>query len=445
MNYRRTMTKSCAAAASLVLLSALAASGDVVRRDIDLSSGKQAGELLDRVIEQYQRGELEGAWKAYRAFFDHPGKNNVSADAFGRCFYQSKCPGIGVLASVLQKEILSAGDFRNFCPDWNDRAPLAQSDENFGESERLLWRFRYGAMNGTCEEWVEENAAWFEPLPPRQDVPEQALLFAPALDGEISSFAFEGDIRPFVEVEIIGTPVKALFDTGATMSRVNTELAQRDPDKVEIIEQVEVHTISKQSREVLARVDRIQIGEARFARPVVTLNTMYWAGSDERVPAEAGNLIGMNLLLQYEEVCFAWEEGKLHLGDLGPCEDGVISHKQWLTGPLGIAVPVMTPAADRVWAKIDTGSPETYCSEWFMENNDGSEAFSFGGGEALVGQCAYDSRVFFNNQERGAESPSRHILIGMDTLGQFAAFGWRLNPLGVYFVPKPQASGLDSS
>ncbi len=284
------MTGSYAAGGGLVLLAALAASGNVVGRDIDLPPGKQAGELLERVIEQYQKGELEGAWEAYRAFFNHPGKNNVSADAFGRCFYRSNCPGIGVLGSILQKQEESAGDFRDFCPDWNGRAPLAPNDENLGESERSLWRFRYGAMNGTCEEWAAENAAWFDPLPSRQDIPEQALLFAPVVpDGDISPFGIDGDIRPFAEAEIIGTPVKALLDTGATMSRVNTELAQRDPDKAEIIGQVELHAISKKTREVLARVDRIRIGEARFARPVVTLNTMYWTGSGERLPADAGN------------------------------------------------------------------------------------------------------------------------------------------------------------
>ena len=184
-----------------MLLAALAASGNAVGRDIDLPPGKQAGELLERVIEQYQKGELEGAWEPYRAFFNHPGKNNVSADAFGRCFYQSNCPGIGVLGSILQKQEESAVDFRDFCPDWNGRAPLAPNDENLGESERSLWRFRYGAMNGTCEEWAAENAAWFDPLPSRQDIPEQALLFAPVPDAEMGAVAGGGLASDF---DVIG-------------------------------------------------------------------------------------------------------------------------------------------------------------------------------------------------------------------------------------------------
>ena len=36
--------------------------------------------------------------------------------------------------------------------------------------------------------------------------------------------------------------------------------------------------------------------------------------------------LGMTVLLRYESVCFAWKEMRLHLGNLGPCTDGLQPH-----------------------------------------------------------------------------------------------------------------------
>ena len=70
-----------------------------------------------------------------------------------------------------------------------------------------------------------------------------------------------------------------------------------------------------------------------------------------------------------------------------------------------------------------------------MEQNTKREAFSFGSNEILTGECTYNPETLFIDQEQGTESPGRHILVGMDTLRKFAAFGWKLNPLVVYFSP----------
>ncbi len=407
-----------------VLFVALVAPGHVTGND---SLGKQAGALLDRVIEHYQNGELERAWEAYRAFFDHPENSDVDIDAFGRCFYRQDCPALGPLAFILGKSESEAGDFRSFCPDWEGRAPLDRSPDELNESERLMWGFRNGPMGGSCAEWVAENAAWFEPRPSGHPLAPQVLSLVSV---------FSDDSRPFAEIEILATRATALFDTGATMSRVNSRLAEQDWEKVELIQKVQVNDIRKRRPTVLARVNRIQIGEAEFSRPVVTIATVSWADSGEATPAEFGNLIGMNLLLQYDKVCFDWEGSKLYLGELGPCEGGATPYRHWLTGQLGIAVHAKISQTDYVRTGIDTGSPITYCSKWFTEQNVEREAISFGSNEALVGECTYDPEIWFNNQEHGAESSSKHILLGMDTLSNFAAFGWQLNPLKVYFWPR---------
>ena len=175
------------------------------------------------------------------------------------------------------------------------------------------------------------------------------------------------------------------------------------------------------------------------------LADMSFLDTGKQVPAENGNLIGMSVLLQYGKTCFDWKEGKLHLGSLGPCESGMMPHRSWLTGSQGIAISAKVSSNELYQAKIDTGSITTYCSPWIMGQIGDRGAFSFGGSDMLAGECAYDSDILFPSWERGAESSDKHILIGMDTLNQFAAFGWRLNPLEVYFVPRAPDSDSGGS
>ena len=418
------MIRKHAIGIAAVLFVALVAPGHATGND---ASGERAGALLEKVMEHFQNGELDPAWEAYAAFFDDPGNKSVSVKAFGRCFYEQECPALGLLAFVLGKSEADAGDYRSFCPDWNGNAPLVESPDGLSKDERLMWGFRNGAMGGSCAKWVAENAAWFVPRPSAHRRKPQVLPLVSI---------FPDDHRPHAKVHILGTRTISLLDTGATMPNVNRQLAQQEVEKVEFIQIVQVNNIRARRPEVLARVNRIQIGEATFPRPVVTINDMYWVDSGEPVPAELKNSVGMNLLLQYDKVCFDWEGSKLYLGELGPCEGGATPYRHWLTGQLGIAVHAKISQTDYVRTGIDTGSPITYCSKWFTEQNVEREAISFGSNEALIGECTYDPEIWFNNQEHGADSSSKHILLGMDTLSNFAAFGWHLDPLRVYFVPK---------
>ena len=420
---RRAMIRKRAIAIATVLFVALVAPGHVTGND---SLGEQAGALLDRVVEHYQNGELEAAWEAYRAFFDHPENRNVDVDAFGRCFYQQKCPALGPLAFILGKSEAEAGNFRSFCPDWGNHGIGDLDADKLGEPEQTMRKFRDSALDGSCAEWVTSNAAWFQPRPATRRA-SQVLSLVPASPD---------DHRPFAEVAILGRRAKALIDTGATLSSVNIRLAEQVLEKVEIVQVIQVNTLRKRRPKVLARVNQIQLGDEEFSRPIVVINDMRREDSGRAAPAEWGHLIGMNLLLQYDKVCIDWDGSKLYLGDLGPCEGGTAPTRQWLTGSLGLGVHAKISSIDYVRAGIDTGSTITHCSQWFMEQNAEREAFSFGNNRAVTGECTYDPEIWFNNQERGAESPSKHIILGMDTLSQFAAFGWQLNPLKVYFAPR---------
>ena len=405
------------------LYAALFATGCTTLRD---TSGERAGELLERVIEHYRNGELEPAWEAYVAFFEDPGRNNVSVTAFGECFYRQKCPTLGALADILGKPESAAGDFRNFCPDWEGRDTGDLGTAEIREARRVLAGFRETALGGSCAEWAARQASWFDPRPADLRPAPQVVPLEP--------LASRYD-RPQVEVNVLGTPVKAIFSTGVTLSGINGLLAEQNTERIETIRNIKVANDAERDSTFMARLERIRIGEADFSRPVVAIHNAEHGDSDEPTPPESGNSIGMNLLLQYGSICFDWEEQELHLGLLGPCEGGATPYRGWLDGQLGISVHVKIPSTDFVRAEISTGSHLTYCSEWFMEQISEGEAFSFGSDDALTGICTHDPDYGFNNQEFGAESHSEHIVVGMDTLSQFAAFGWQLNPFRVYFVP----------
>lgn len=417
--------RTCAIWIAIVVLIALAAAGRVAGRDH--SDSKQAGELLESVIEHYQNGELERTWESYRAFFDHPENSNVDVGVFGRCFFLQECPSLGALAFILGKSEAEAGAFRKFCPEWKDRDRGDLSADEIAEAYRKMRAFRDTALGGTCKEWVTRMAAQFDPRPSGHQMAPQVVPLA---------WPSPHDATPVSEVEILGKRVNAWLDTGATMATLNRRWVDHAPEAVELIQNVRAKYMEFLGEATMARVRRVQLGNEVFSQPVVLLTDVYFSNSRNLAPAERGNLIGMNLLLQYEKVCFDWEGRKLHLGELGPCKGGVTPYRHWLTGSQGISVDARVSSNDYIGAKIDTGSNKTYCSQWLKEQNGEHMTFSFGSSDALTGECTYDSDILFPRWDLGAESPEKHILLGMDTLDRFAAFGWQLNPLVVFFSPR---------
>lgn len=79
---------------------------------------------------------------------------------------------------------------------------------------------------------------------------------------------------------------------------------------------------------------------------------------------------------------------------------------------------------------VDTGAGYTYCSIELANAGPGWK-FSFGDHDTLRIGCRHDELIL------GVP------VIGMDTLGEFRAFGWQLNPLRTYFVPDDDAFGGD--
>ena len=412
-----------------ILSFAPAAPGDVTGRS--LLGNRAAGALLESVIEHYQNGEFEPAWEAYRAFFDHPSNRDVDIEVFSRCFFRQECPPLGALAYILGKSEAEAGAFRSFCPDWKNADAGDLGADEIAQIYRDIQAFREVAMGGSCGAWVKRNAAQFHARPSGFPLAPQMISLAERSPG---------DFRPYSAVEILGTRVSALLDTGSTMSVLNSRWAEQAPGTVERIQSINAKYIGFRGQATLARINRLQLGIAVFSQPVVVLTDVTFLDAGKRVPAEKSNVIGMNVLLQYEKVCFDWEGRKLYLGSLGPCEGGMKPYRSWLTGSQGIAVDARILSKGYVAAKVDTGSLTTYCSQWIMGQTAGREAFSLGTDEVLTGECNYDPDILFSSWERGAESPEKHMLLGMDTLRRLAAFGWQLDPLQVYFAPKSSDS-----
>ena len=73
--------------------------------------------LLDEVMAAYRAGDLNGAWEAFRAFFDHPARNDLHVDAFVDCFYEQGCPQPGAVGRILGKPRADLRErIEGFCP-----------------------------------------------------------------------------------------------------------------------------------------------------------------------------------------------------------------------------------------------------------------------------------------------------------------------------------------
>ena len=139
--------------------------------------------------------------------------------------------------------------------------------------------------------------------------------------------------------------------------------------------------------------------------------------------------IGMNVLLRYRAVCFSWTTRTLHLGELGPCAHGVSPFRASLSGFTPV-LEIETPHSPRTRILVDTGSDRSACSNAMV--SAAGRRFRFGDHEDMRFSCDHDDAHFLEGL-RWYDG-----LTGIDTLGRFKAFGWRLHPFTMYFVPKTE-------
>ncbi len=392
------------------------------------SPGGHGEEHLRRVMATYRVGDFEGAWRAYRDFFEHPHKNGVDPHVYVECFGYVRCPALGALGSVLGRTAEDAGPFRSFCPKW--RTP---DDPEEARAAREAEDILIGEILGSCEQWVRRTTSML-PLQRREGRPETHTV---PLRGAARDLE---DPRPHVDMDVRGQSAHALVDTGATITELNVLLG------VSPIERVWVDRIDGSRYEMdFGRLERLGLHERVYQDVPAALAALTWTDDGEVVPASFGSTLGMDVLLRHEAACFDLRGQRLHLGRLGPCAQGVLPHRAWLHGSHSLYVSVPATEGDAMPATLDTGATQTYCSEAFLTANGGSAAFRFGEHAALAGECVTDPDVAFS----GVGSGQDQILIGMDVLGRLDAFGWRLNPLELHFLPAdpvavPDANGGNS-
>ena len=388
-----------------------------------------AEELIEQVVREQRAGNLEAAWQELTAFYAHPGRNEVGLEAFANCFLLSGCPSIGYLGALLGKSKRQAGDLASFCPHWRGQRALIEASDDAEIISRAEQQFDViltRGLNGSCTEWYERELARLYKVPVLQRARRPLVLpiafmepIAPAVEQML-----EGQ-WPVIEVVVDGWPVAALVDSGAGMTNIN----HVGTPWREILHDMEALTTLDilgsggiQQQEVF-RLSNIQLGSSFFYQLMV-------AGPREPMILDPEFTVGMNVLLRYPAVCFHWAEAEIHLGDTGPCAAGVSPGNARLTGKFSIMLEISMADGSALDVLLDTGALNTPCSQRFIDSNGGEWTFSFGFHSKLVALC---SRV---TDFPPALPGQFQALIGMDTLRRFDAFGWELNPLRVYFVPK---------
>ena len=398
------------------------------------------GELLESVMKHYRNGELEPAWEAYREFFAHPGNGDVDVHAFGNCFYKGECPSVGHLAHVLGRDQSEAENLRSFCPTWEavweGADPDEYTEEQLNEARQTMEGFVWAAFGGrTCSEWADLNANRFHARGSKWPRSAQSVPLAVPKDH---------DLRPVTKMEVAPDQrLTALVDTGVTTVSLDRRRIDGPAAGVEVIGEVPLVHVRHHSLRPAAKVAWLRLGTALIEHPVVSLkgdgDLSEW-GFEGVVTLDG--IIGMNLLLQYDSVCFDWVRRTLHLGELGPCGSGLAPYRAWLDKALSLLIEAVNPSGAVAHARVDTGMVGAGCSHGFAGPDAApgeavTEVFSFGEDARLQGECNYYPNALFDNWNQGDQVEGNHVLLGMRVLGQFAAFGWRLNPLRVYFVPKP--------
>ena len=377
-----------------------------------------SAELLERVITETQSGNFESAWAAYEAFFAHPRRNLVDVDTFGRCFYWQRCPGVGLLGALLDKTPQDAAGFWSFCPDWSSMY-LDEAPEKLEALRRRMDGFVAAALGTPCSEWGGREVRVLEERPHVNAFSPQTVTLVPTdHDG------------PSIAIEVNGRPLTALLDTGSTAISMNARGFAHEHDGLEYVSWAPGISGLEMDQPIafpLARLKEVRVGTETFER--LLANVMEFHLDGEPVAGDQANIIGMNFMLKYRAVCFDWTKRLVHLGTIGPCA-GVAPSTGRFSGPLPFWVQVEGARAQQAFALVDTGSDLTYCSEWFSQGRP--HEFSFGSRSTLKGRCTFDEDIHFGDVDTG----HRQVVMGMDMLLQFAAFGWELDPFRVYFVPK---------
>lgn len=391
--------------------------------------------LLDEVMAAYRAGDLAGAWDAFAVFFEHPSRNDLHVDAFAACFYDKRCPQPGAVGRILGKPRAELAERINgFCPRLRDpEVEAALLEAGMPERELAQWRKGYerivrNGFNGTCEEWRREQRRLLWETPQLARI-EPDVLPITWYERQLGGFSVA------INAMAGSSPLRLGVDTGSTYGVLHRQSPSFPTSEVRI-ESGPARSSMGISHYVIsmpARLASLRVG-ATLLQPYaldVTEDELLWQAH----PVPEVGFLGMAFLLRHRAVCFAWEEQRLYLGSLGPCAVGVQPREALLRGSLAVGFVVEARNGERFTVSVDTGASHTNCSAAFAEAQSGNGTFSIGDHPSLAAECVFNEAVLYKKAQYGFPQ----IFVRMNYLLRFRAFGWALNPLRVYFVPRAEA------
>ena len=410
---------------------------------------------LAQVMTATRSGDPLSIWHAYEKLFNHPNREDVDGGLFLSCFRMSGCFHLDNLVNILGK---SREDVRNsiggFCPhfrSWKARIRgsaryIDLDDEAFEKVflNAVAGLHRFNGYDTSCIEWarrIERSAS--DDRVDRHTNPVVWPLVKVSI-GDVTTLANEPTSSglkselisetwwPVVSYQLGNKRRNAIIDTGTS-----TTVLQHDDIFLEDLFQlvgddviaVGLENDLRRAKTGLLRV--IQIGDESYQNILI-----YALPSDVFVDRQINanlDVLGMNVLLQYDSVCFAWKEQRLYLGQLGPCADG-LKVKAALSGRSELYVQIGTkPGSDQWNAFFDTGAELTYCSPELIGKSD-TTVFFLRSNSDLIATCELTDGLLAIDDSFLDPSPQSGI-IGLNTLQQFEAWGWQHGPLTSFFVP----------
>ena len=398
--------------------------------------GATPDELLARAMASQKAGYLAEVWDAQMAFFEHPEALSADKVAISLCLAAHMCPDIGVLGEIVGKSRADSSALDVFCARRLDERPDILD-----------------GLRGSCEEWAGRERWHLQASGANGGYSRDGVASLELMDyGTVEVDGAEHlQVSPMAAVRVEGgDPVLAAVDTGSTTFHfadgvpLPRHLVERQGFLDDYIEQTVKGSLNRYRKVRMYRLDQVMLGPVEH-RHVVAGHSTATEGQDSDTPM----LVGMSLLLRHGAVCFDWDGAKLHLGDLGPCASGLRVTGATLDGAMVIQLPVpVSGEREEKWPPefrpytdlstmlvlLDTGATLTHCSKRFVQLNGGEVEFRLVGQDSPKFRCSVVVDHGFHDD--GGLGYVELAYLGMDSLLEFAAVGWSLAPLTVYFLPR---------
>ena len=366
--------------------------------------------LLQDMSEAFSEGDFEGSWRSLRRFFESAPPDEVERLMLAHCWGGQRatlvavCPPVDFLAWATGQ---TAADF-----GFVDRLCEVRRDGPNGLAWRAGWSCDQLALLITKHRNVLSSSS------------------PPLRSGRMGMSLLRPDRSEARRLAIAGWEhwtFWALLDTGAASTSIPRTALAWGGDRVErlgtSVAIAGFDGVARNREQVLLR-DFGGPGMAKGDLPALTV-------ASALMPHGLG-IIGMNALIRFEAVCFSWRDEVLHLGELGPCGEGERPHRAWLSGAVTPVVAIERAEAPPIRLFVDTGAPTTHCAEGVARADDVDVGeLRFGDHPDMALSCGHELPP-----ESGGWLVYADVLAGMDLLARFDAFGWRLNPFEMYFVPK---------